>query len=139
AGSRSRKPTGSSALMAGAGRRWTPAAFSPGRIAVPLSPSTSPKYELAFKPAEQPLFGKDTAPVKGAVPHPAKFTTSPLRPQKLTPRNGHLLRSASRSDLNFTGRAARRDHERRSPQTPGRRLASAFTPTTRRPFRGRRV
>ena len=50
AGSRSRRPTGSSALMAGAEKPWNPAAFSPGKTAAPLSPSTSPKCGSRCKP-----------------------------------------------------------------------------------------
>ena len=138
AGSSSRKPTASSALMAGIGRRWNPAACLPVKTAEHLSPSISPRCASRCTPREQPSSAKAMAPVKAAAPPPAKSTISHSRPQKPMPPNERWRRSANRLGLSFIGKAARpchsRSHSQRQPLS--RQHASAFTPTIRRQFHG---
>ena len=114
AGTRSRRPTGSSGLMAGTGRRSNPNASLPARTAGPSWRSISPESGSPCMRMAQPSFGKAMAPAKAAARHRARCTTSPSRSRKPTPPNGRWRPSASRSVSSSIG-AARTAHYPRSP------------------------
>ena len=137
AGTRSRKPIGSLALMAGIGRPLNPAASWPGKTAGHSWPSTSRECGSPCMPMGRPLFEKAMAPVKAVVPHLAKSTTSRSRPQKPMPPNEHWRPSASRLDLSSIERPSRRRSHRFSPANDGmpRQRVWVFIPMTQRPFR----
>ena len=111
AGTPSRRPTGSSALTAGAGRRSNPNACWPARTAALSSPSISPGSASPCRRMGQPLSGKAMAPGKAAAPPPARCTTSPSRLPRPTPPSGRWPPSAGRLVLSSTG-AARPRHTR---------------------------
>ena len=97
AGTRSRKPTGSSASMAGIGKPWNPAACWPERTAVPTSPSISRGSALPCMPMGRPSFGKAMVPGEGAEPRRARSTTSRTRPPRPTPPSERWPPSVGRS------------------------------------------
>ena len=104
AGTRSRRPTGSSALMAGTGRPWTPAASWPEKTADHFSPSMSPKCALPCRPMERLLSAKVMAQGRVVGYRRATFTTSLLRLPKPMPPNGRSQLSANRLGLSFIAR-----------------------------------
>ena len=104
AGTRSRKPTGSSASMPGAARPWRRAASWPGKTADHSSPSMSPKCASPCTPTGRPLSAKAMGRARVVVPRRAKSTTSLSRRPKPMPPNGRWRLSANRSGLSFTGR-----------------------------------
>ena len=112
AGLRSRRPTASSGLMAGAGRRWNPAACLPEKIAAPLLPSMSLKCGSPSKRRAQRLSAKAMAPAKAVGPPLVRCTTSPSRPQKPTRPNARLPPLAKPSDLSSIGKTERREAKR---------------------------
>ena len=114
AGTRSRRPTGSSALMAGTGRRSNPNASLLVRTGAPSWRSISPESGSRCMPTAQPSFGKAMAPAKATAHHRARCTTSRSRSRKPMPPNGHWRPSASRSVLSSIG-VARQPQYPRSP------------------------
>ena len=153
----SRKPTGSSALTAGAGRRLNPNASWPARTAALSSPSISPGSASRCRRMGQPLSGKAMAPAKVGAPPPARCTTLPLKLPRPTPPSGRSPPLAGHLVLSSTG-AARPQHPRPQHTRPRhnrrpcpRRLyrhqpslmpplsVSAFTRTTPRRSRGHRI
>ena len=141
AGLRSRRPTGSSALMAGAARPSNPAAFLPAKTAALSWPSISPGSASPCRPTVRPLFARAMVPAKAAAPRRVRCTISPSRPPKPTPPNERWLPSAGRSVLELY-RQSRTPAKLPQPVKAARsfrRPVSACTPTIRRRSRGRRT
>jgi hypothetical protein len=97
AGTPSRRPTGSSDLMAGAGRPSNPNASLPGRTAAPSWRSISLGSGSPCTPMARPSSAKDMGPVKGAEHHRARCTTSPSRSRRPMPPNGRWRPSGNPS------------------------------------------
>jgi hypothetical protein len=145
-GMRSRKPTGSSALIAGTEKLWNRAVSWRGKTVARSWLSTSPGCASPCMLKEERLFGKVTAQAKGAVSPPAKYTTSRSRPQKPTPPNARWQLSASRLGSSSTARTKTKrvssDNRPRCSQPlqvhhPSR--VSAYTLTIQHPSRGPRT
>ena len=79
AGTRSRKPTASLALMAGAGRRLNPAASSPEKTVVLSLLSISPGCGFRSMPMARPSFAKVTASGEGRGPSPGEVHDTALK------------------------------------------------------------
>ena len=124
AGTPSRKPTGSSALMAGAGRRLTPAASSPAKIAAPSLRSISPGCGFRCRPTAQPSFEKVMARVKAMAPRPVRCTTSRSKLPKPMPPSVLWQPSANRSGLRFMGLAS---HHQSSQRCHSSLVCQAYT------------
>src|SRR5262249_16549328 len=92
---RSQRPTESSALMDGAGRRLNPVASSHGKIAALSLPSIPPGCGFRCRPAVQLSFEKVTAQAKVVLPHPVRCTIPLLRLPKPMPPSVPWLPSAN--------------------------------------------
>ena len=144
AGTRSRKPTGSLALMVGIGRRWTPAASWRGKTAAHFSPSMSPKCALLCRPMQRPLCAKVMVLVRAGAPRRARSTTLRLRRPRPMPPSERWRRSANRSDsssIEKTKTSPCKGCQRsiRRPQVHQLSRASVHTLTIRHRSRGRRI
>ena len=88
AGTRSRKPTGFLALMAGTGKPWTPVASWHVKTAASfLAVYIGEGAYHRCKPTGRLLFAKAMARAKAVVPRLAKSTILLSRPQKPMPPN----------------------------------------------------
>ena len=117
AGTPSRRPTGSSALTAGAGRRSNPNASWPARTAALSSPSISPGCASPCRRMGQPSSARAMAPAKAAAPPPARCTTSRSRLPRPTPPSGRWPPSAGHLVLSSIG-AARPSTSHGTPDAP---------------------
>ena len=138
-GTRSRRPTGSSGLTGGTGRRSTPVASLPAKTVGHIWRSISPGSESPFMRVARPLFGKATAPAKATARHRGRCTTSRSRSRKPMPPNGRSPPSGNRSVSNSIGAAGRHPRgacpHHLSPCPPP--AGSVCIRTIRPPFHGR--
>src|SRR5262245_40662979 len=144
AGTRSRKPTGSLALIAGAEKPLNHAVSSREKTEGPSSVFTPPGCGFRSLPMVQPSFVRATDRVKAVAPHPVRCTTSHSRQRKPMPPSALWLLSANLSGFSFIAKAKTcflsllPQLYRLRPKVH-RRSVSAYIRTIRRPFHGHRI
>ena len=111
AGTRSRRPTGSSASTAGAGRPSNPNASSPARTAGTFLAVYIARVRVTVHADGATIIREGHGTGEGHGTSRARCTTSPSRPRKPMPPNGRWRPSENRSVLSSIG-AARQQHPR---------------------------
>ena len=144
AGTRSRKPIGSLALMVGIGRPSEPRCVLARENRGSFVAVYIAKVRITVEgPMAQPPFAKAMAPVRVVAPRLVRCMISRSRPQKPMPPNGRWRPSANRSGLSFIARTGTYPpvgrRSRRQRQVHRYSHGSVFTPTIRRRSRGRRI
>src|SRR6187551_1405576 len=144
AGTRSRKPTGFLALMAGTGKPWTPVASWHVKTGGHSSPCMSRRCASPCTPTGRLLFARAMAPAKVVLTRPVRFTIPHLRRRRPMPPSVPWPPLANHSGLSSIGRTRRacsntHPHCSRPLQIHHHSRVSVYTPTTPHQFLGRRI